>query len=62
MEMYLTGSDICKEMQVSRTALLYARRRYKWPEPQRMGSLHVWERSVVTPFIDEWKKDRLAKQ
>ena len=44
-------------MNVTRAALLYARRRGTLPEPIVVndGQLTMWERSIVEPYLREWK-------
>lgn len=55
--MYITSSDICKELDVSRATILSARRRGLLPEPIMVNSTHlfIWEREPVRQYIDAWK-------
>lgn len=54
---YITSTELQREMNVTRAALLYARRRGTLPEPIVVndGQLTMWERSIVEPYLREWK-------
>lgn len=56
-ETYITSTELQREMNVTRAALLYARRRGTLPEPIVVndGQLTMWERSVLEPYLREWK-------
>ena len=56
-ELYITSSEIQKDLQVNRSAILYARRRGMLPEPIVVHGTRafIWERAKATPFIEAWK-------
>lgn len=53
---YVTSTEICRTLQVSRAAVLQARRRCLLPDPVsvRGAAIFVWERSAVQPYVDAW--------
>jgi hypothetical protein len=55
--LYIASSEICRELGVTRTTVLAARRRGLLPEPIAVNgcTLYIWERHVARPFIDAWK-------
>lgn len=54
---YITSSEICHELDVSRPAILDARRRGLLPEPILVNGnqLTLWKRDEVRPYIEAWK-------
>lgn len=54
---YITGHEIQKDMKVTRTAILYARKRGALPDPIVVhgSGTFIWERKSVKPFLDSWK-------
>ena len=54
---YITSSALMQEMGVSRTGLLYARRRGLLPGAIVVndGQLFLWEREPLQKYIDAWK-------
>lgn len=55
--LYITSSEICRELGVTRTTVLAARRRKLLPEPIAVNgcTLYIWERATARPFIDAWR-------
>lgn len=56
-EMYITSAEIMQRLGVTRSAILYARKTGKLPcaiEVQP-GTLYIWERRKVEPYISAWK-------
>lgn len=55
---YITSSEICEELKVSRTSIANARKTGTLPNPIAVNGLHIfiWERARVRPFIDAWKE------
>jgi hypothetical protein len=55
--LYISSSEIQKELKVERSAILYARRRGMLPNPIIVPGVRafVWEREKVRPYIDAWK-------
>jgi predicted site-specific integrase-resolvase len=54
---YVTSSEICKELGVSRATLVHARRRGLLPDPVVVNGaqIYIWKRDIVRPFMDAWK-------
>jgi predicted DNA-binding transcriptional regulator AlpA len=54
---YITASEIMKDLGITRPTLKYARSTNKLPEPIVLndGTLFVWERETVRPYLDAWK-------
>jgi hypothetical protein len=55
---YITASEIMKDLGITRPALAYARTNNKLPAPIVLndGTLFVWERQTVQPYLDLWKQ------
>ncbi len=53
---YSTSSEICRELGVSRPALLKAKRRGDLPAPIVCEQLQLWHRAEVRPYVDAWKE------
>jgi hypothetical protein len=54
---YVTSSEICSTLQICRTTLLQARRAGRLPDAVVVGDgqICLWEREVVTPYLNAWK-------
>jgi predicted DNA-binding transcriptional regulator AlpA len=65
---YVSSTEICRELGVTRATILNARRRGALPEPVRIdrpdGSPHVllWLRDTVTPYIEKWRAQLDARR
>lgn len=54
--LYITSSEICRDLGVTRPSILQARRRNLLPEPITLhGCLYIWERAAVAPYVDAWR-------
>ena len=55
---YITASEIMKSLGISRPALKYARTTNKLPSPIVLneGTLFVWERESIQPYLDAWQQ------
>ncbi len=55
---YVSSAEIASTLKVSRTTILSARRRGLLPEPIVVndGQVYIFERSVVAPYLDAWKR------
>lgn len=53
---YITSIEICKRLNVPRSAVFHARRRGELPTPITMEGiqLHIWERKEVEPLLKDW--------
>lgn len=54
---YITASEIMKDLGITRNSLAYARANRKLPPAIVLneGTLFVWERQTVQPYLDAWK-------
>jgi hypothetical protein len=54
--MYISSMEIQRRLKVNRCSLTFAHQRGTLPQPVVVGgSMHVWERAVVEPFIVRWE-------
>lgn len=55
-ETYISSSEICRTLSISRAAIVNARRRGLLPDPVVVNDiqLYLWERSTVKPYLDAW--------
>lgn len=61
---YITGFEICQELNIPRSTLLRARERGKLPEPIMVPGVKafIWERSKIASALDQWKADLAARR
>lgn len=54
---YITSSEICEELVITRATIVQGRRRGLLPDPVSVnsGQLLIWKRNTVRPFLDAWK-------
>jgi len=54
---YITGNEIQALLSVTRTALLYARKRGTLPDAILVhgSGIFIWNRKAIQPFLDSWK-------
>jgi predicted DNA-binding transcriptional regulator AlpA len=54
---YITSAEIMQRLDISRSAILYARKTGKLPGAIEVqpGVLYIWEREKVEPYIGAWK-------
>lgn len=56
---YITSSEICRRLGVTRGALVQARSKGKLPEAISVENhMMIWEREVAEPFVQAWDKSR----
>ena len=55
-ETYISSSEICRQLGVSRAAIVNARRRGLLPDPIVVNDiqLYLWERETVQPYLEAW--------
>lgn len=55
--LYMSSSEICRALGVTRTTVLAARRRGLLPEPIAVNgcTLYIWERATAAPYVEAWK-------
>lgn len=52
---YISSSEICKTLQISRPTLMSARKRGLLPDPIAIGNqIYLWERERVKENLDAW--------
>jgi hypothetical protein len=63
-EAYITSSEICQELEVTRPAIHFRRKAGLLPDAIIVTGqqLVLWERDKVKPFIDQWRTQLLAKR
>jgi hypothetical protein len=67
-EKYITSTEICRDLDVTRASLVGARERGALPEPVRInrpnGDPHIliWVREDVAPYIERWKADLIGRR
>lgn len=60
---YVSSTELCQQLGVTRATLVNGRRRGALPEPVRInrpnGDAHVmlWLREEVAPYVERWKVD-----
>ncbi len=56
-ELYISSSEIARELGIARTTLMQARKRGLLPDPIIVndGQVYLYEREKVRPNIDAWK-------
>lgn len=61
---YVTSSEICKRLGVSRAAMTAARRRGMLPDPVSLNGtqIYLWEREVVQPYLEAWELTLKARR
>lgn len=63
-ETYISSIELQKDLRVTRSAILYARRKGLLPGPIVVNNWHLilWERVVLQPYIDEWRERLNARR
>lgn len=61
---YISSSEICRQLGVSRAAIVHARRRGLLPDPVVVNGvqIYLWERDTVRPFLDAWNLNLMARR
>lgn len=60
---YVSSTELCEDLGVTRATIVNARRRGALPEPVRVnrpdGSPHVmlWLREEVAPYLERWRAE-----
>lgn len=54
---YISSAEIQKKLELTRSALLYARKTGKLPGAIDVseGRIFVWERETIQPYLDAWQ-------
>lgn len=55
--LYISSSEICRDLGITRPTVLQARRRGLLPDPIKVcgDAIYVWERDHVRPYLDAWR-------
>lgn len=63
---YITSTEICRDLGVTRASVSNARDRGALPEPVRIGRAHshvmIWLREEAAPHIERWRSELQAKR
>lgn len=52
---YITSSEICKALRVTRAAVVNARKRGLLPDPIVVNDqILIWKRNRVKPYLEAW--------
>lgn len=54
-ETYITSSEICRELDITRATIVTGKRRGLLPNPIKCEQLQLWRRDEVRPHLDAWK-------
>jgi len=65
-EKYITSSEVCQQMGITRTGLIHARRAGRLPDPITVTAggqvvLMLWERAELAPVLLCWSIERAAR-
>lgn len=55
---YISSCEICRRLNVTRSQLLYMRRRHEMPPSIKVGDgkgWHLWFREEIEPFLQHWE-------
>jgi len=55
-KIYITSSEICHTLGISRTTVVHGRRRGMLPDPIQVNGtgLLIWKRDTIKPYLDAW--------
>lgn len=61
---YITSSEICRELGITRATIVQGRDRGLLPDPVVVndGQLVIWKRDAVRPYLDAWKLNLRARR
>jgi hypothetical protein len=60
---YVSSTELCRDLGVTRATLVNGRRRLALPEPVRIyrpnGDVHImiWLRAEAAPYVERWKAE-----
>lgn len=59
-ETYITSTEIMQDFGITRSAIVYARKRGALPDEIMVNDGHIilWERATIAPYLEAWKKNR----
>lgn len=59
---YITSSEICRELGITRATIVTGKRRGLLPNPITCEQLQLWRRAEVRPHLDAWKVKLQARR
>lgn len=61
---YITSSEICKQLHITRATIVMGRKRGLLPDPIVVNGaqIYIWKRDVVTPYLNAWKISLQARR
>lgn len=61
---YITSTEVCQELGVTRATIVRGKQRGKLPEPITLKGtkIQIWRRELMQPYLDAWKAERNARQ
>lgn len=61
---YITSSEICKRLRITRATIVQGRRRGLLPDPIVVndGQLLVWKRAEIMLYLDAWNINLRARR
>ncbi len=63
-EIYITSSEICRELKITRATIVQGRRRGLLPDPIVVNGaqIQIWKREAVRPFLNAWNINLQARR
>ncbi|QDB70909.1 hypothetical protein [Pseudomonas virus PBPA162] len=60
---YITSTEVCEKMQVSRVTLHYHRKNGRLPQHATLpgGQITIWRRDEMMPVMEEWSRKLYGK-
>ena len=61
---YITSSEICRELEITRATIVQGRDRGLLPDGISVngGQLLIWKREPLRPYLDAWKLTLKARR
>lgn len=58
-EAYITSTEICQTLKVSRPAIHFRRKSGRLPDPINVfgQQLLIWEREQIQPYLKQWNNE-----
>lgn len=63
-EIYITSSEICRRLNVTRATLVHRRRQGLLPDPISVNDaqIQLWKRKAVLPYLNDWEQKLVARR
>jgi hypothetical protein len=61
---YITSSEICRDLKITRATIVQGRRRGLLPDPIMVNGaqIQIWKRDAVARYLEAWKLTLQAKR